>query len=146
MERNELSSTPHEVIYRADETIPVGTLKEQITPYRGRKVEVYRCVYAGDGTLISRTLESVNNYKKRDQLFLYNPADAALYDPNYQPPAVPETPAPVPTDPVVTPPATAEPPVPTDPVPSTPVIAPVEPIPTVEASPIPAPTEVPPAA
>lgn len=144
MECNELSSTPHEVIYQADETIPVGTLKEQITPYRGRKVEVYRCIYAADGTLISRTLESINNYKKRDQLFLYNPADAALYDPNYQPPVV--TPEPAPTDPVVTPPAVTTPPLPTEPVPSEPVTAPVDPAPAPDVSPTPAPTEIPPAA
>lgn len=134
MECNELSSTPHKVIYKADATIPVGTLKEEVTPYRGRKVEVYRCVYAEDGTLISRTLESVNNYKKRDQVFLYNPADAHLYDPNYQ---APESPVPTPVDPVVTPPAATEfPPVESvSPIPSEPVIAPVEPTPTPEAPP-----------
>jgi len=144
LECNELSSTTHEVIYQADETIPVGTLKEQITPYRGRKVEVYRCIYAADGTLISRTLESINNYKKRDQLFLYNPADAALYDPNYQPPVV--TPEPVPTEPVVTPPAVTEPPVPTEPLPSEPAAVPTEPVPAPEVSPTPAPAEPAPAA
>lgn len=76
-----LSTTEPTTIYKADETIPVGTTKVSVTPYTGRKVEAYRCVYNGDGTLLSKTLESVNNYKKRDQIILCNPADLHLYDP-----------------------------------------------------------------
>ncbi len=71
-----LSTTPWETIYRIDSSMPAGSPKEDVTPYTGKKVNAYRNVYAADGTLISRTLESVSNYKKRDQVYLLNPADA----------------------------------------------------------------------
>ena len=54
----------------------IGKTVVDTTPYTGRKVEAYRRVYAADGTLLSRTLESTNNYRKRNKVILYNPADA----------------------------------------------------------------------
>ena len=74
-ERNQISTTDYEVIYQADESVPIGTTKEEVTPYTGKKVEVYRCVYNKEGQLISRTLENVSNYSHRDQVILYHPAD-----------------------------------------------------------------------
>lgn len=79
LEFNELSRTPHSTVYKIDNTIPVGTTKEEANGYTGRKNETYRCVYAGDGTLISRTLENKNNYRMRDEIILINSADAYKY-------------------------------------------------------------------
>lgn len=89
MEFEELSRTEPETVYKADASIPMGTTKVSVTAYTGRKVRAYRCVYNGDGTLLSRTLESVNNYKKRDKVILCNPSDLALYDPSAAPSAAP---------------------------------------------------------
>jgi vancomycin resistance protein YoaR len=77
MTNKRLSTSDYQVVYVPDETVPVGTTVEAVTPYTGRVVEAYRNVYSGDGTLISSTLESTNTYKKRDQQIHYNPADAA---------------------------------------------------------------------
>lgn len=118
-ERNQLSASSYTTIYKPDESIPQGTTKVSITPYSGRKVAVYRCLYAADGTLISRTLENTSNYSSRDKVILYNPADAAslgLESPEQNdPPAQTDPPAqsdpPVQTDP----PAQSDPPAQTDP-------------------------------
>ena len=72
----ELYSTPWTTVYKPDETIPVGTTKVDVTPYTGYAVDVYRCVYDGDGNLISRTYENFSKYAKRDKVILFNPADA----------------------------------------------------------------------
>lgn len=72
-----LSTTPYEVLYKPDSTVAVGQTVVDTTAYTGRKIRVYRCVYDGSGELISKTLESTNNYRHRDKVILYNPADAA---------------------------------------------------------------------
>lgn len=74
-ERNVLSTTPYAVIYEADESVPAGTTREKVSPYTGKQVEVWRCVYGADGTLLSRTRENVSSYSHRDQVVLRNPAD-----------------------------------------------------------------------
>lgn len=114
----ELSRTYPETIYKPDESVPAGTTKVSVTPYTGRKTEAYRCIYNGDGTLLSKTLESVSTYQKRNKVVLYNPADAHLYDPTVSPSPseapveTPEsTPAPLPTE---TAPAPSESPAPTE--------------------------------
>ena len=71
-----LSTDPAQVIYTPDETVPQGTTVVSVTPYTGKRVEAYRNLYDGDGNLISSTLESVNTYRRRDKVILYNPADA----------------------------------------------------------------------
>ena len=76
-ERTRVSTTNYTTVYQPDASIPQGTTKEKVTPYTGRKVIVYRCVYAADGTLLSRTQENTSDYKSRDRVILYNPADAA---------------------------------------------------------------------
>lgn len=76
METKVLSTTPYQVTYKPDVTIPVGTTKVDTTPYTGRKVQVFRCVYDSQGKLISRTQENVSNYRYRDKVILYNPEDA----------------------------------------------------------------------
>lgn len=80
MEYIELERTPFEVFYQIDDTVPVGTTKEKVGGYTGRKNESYRCVYDGDGTLLSRTRENKNNYRKRDEIILINSADAYKYN------------------------------------------------------------------
>lgn len=72
-----LGSTPWTTVYQPDESIPLGTTKVKTTPYTGYEVEVYRCVYDGNGNLISRTFENHSKYAKRDKVILFNPADAA---------------------------------------------------------------------
>jgi vancomycin resistance protein YoaR len=79
MESVRLETLPYSTVYRIDNSIAPGTSTISVTPYTGRKVEAYRCLYDGEGNLISRTLESVNNYRKRDQVILINSADAAVY-------------------------------------------------------------------
>lgn len=80
LEFAELSSNPYETIYQIDDSIPAGTTKEKTSGYRGRKTETYRCIYDGDGNLISRTLENKNSYARRDRILLINSADAAGYN------------------------------------------------------------------
>jgi vancomycin resistance protein YoaR len=79
MEFNDLSSTPYQTIYQIDDSVPAGTTKVSVTGYTGYKTEAYRCIYDGSGKLVSRTLESVSTYKKRDKIVLVNSADAAKY-------------------------------------------------------------------
>ena len=79
LEFKELSRTPYSTVYKIDNTIPAGTTKEEANGYTGRKNETYRCVYSGDGTLISRTLENKNNYRMRNEIILINSADAYTY-------------------------------------------------------------------
>ena len=76
-ERSTISNSSYTTVYRPDESVPRGSTKVDVTPYAGRKVVVYRCVHAADGTLLSRVLENTSDYKSRDQVILYNPADAA---------------------------------------------------------------------
>lgn len=71
-----LSTTPYTVTYKPDSKIAVGKTEVETTAYTGRKVQVFRCVYDQQGNLISRTKESMNNYRHRDKVILYNPADA----------------------------------------------------------------------
>lgn len=103
MEFNNLSSNPYETVYKIDDSVPVGTTKVSVTGYTGYKNETYRCVYAGDGTLISRTLESKNSYARRDKIVLINSADAYKYglDTNGSP--LPEQTAPATPSPSVEP-------------------------------------------
>ena len=123
MEFVELSRTPYKIVYKADATVPPGTTVESVTPYIGRKVEAYRCIYAGDGTLLSKTLESVSNYKARDQVFLCSPAELYLYDPTVPAPTPSVVPSPEPIPAPALPaeelplPAPAESPVPTEEIP-----------------------------
>ncbi len=80
MEFNTLSTTPYTTTYKIDDSVTSpGKTKVSVTPYTGYKVEAYRCVYSGDGTLLSRTYESTSTYSKRDQVVLVNSADAAQY-------------------------------------------------------------------
>lgn len=101
MEFNNLSSNPFETVYQIDDTVPAGTTKVKVTGYTGYKNETYRCIYSGDGTLISRTLESKNSYARRDKIVLINSADAYKYglDTNGEklPEGTPASPSPAPS-------------------------------------------------
>ena len=116
METETLSTTPYKVTYKPDSTVGVGKTVVDTTAYTGRKVRVFRCVYDAQGKLVSRTQESMNNYRHRDKVILYNPADAeklGLVDENgvVHTTVQPKKPAPV-----------APPPV--QPEPETPTVAP----------------------
>ena len=76
-QRYTLSTTPWQTVYEPDSSVPQGTTKVKTTPYTGCEVNVYRCVYDGQGNLISRTFENYSKYAKRDRVILFNPADAA---------------------------------------------------------------------
>ena len=92
METQRVSTTSYTTIYKEDPSVPVGSTVVDTTPYTGRKVLAYRCVYDGQGNLISRTLESTNTYRHRDKVVLYNPADAAQYTGGTVTPVAPENP------------------------------------------------------
>ena len=110
-QRYTTSTTPWETVYQPDESIPLGTTKVKTTPYTGYEVDVYRCVYDGNGNLISRTYENHSRYAKRDKVILFNPADAGSL--GLAPDGTPLPEGPVdPTPPVSeepTPPASTEP-------------------------------------
>ncbi|MGI5963276.1 MAG: VanW family protein [Lawsonibacter sp.] len=77
--------------YVADESVPRGTLvldKKQ-NSYRGRTAHTYRYIYDKDGNLIEKQDMGVSNYKKRDNLYHYNPLDG---DPSTWPDGVPPKP------------------------------------------------------
>ena len=82
VETEVLSETPWEVVYKPDETVTPGRTVTSVTAYTGIKVRIYRCVYDGDGNLISRTRENTSTYAKRDKVLLFNPVDAAKYGVN----------------------------------------------------------------
>lgn len=77
MERKTLSTTPYKVLYKPDASVAAGKTVVDTTAYTGKKIQVFRCVYDEQGNLLSRTQESMNNYRRRDKVILYNPADAA---------------------------------------------------------------------
>lgn len=141
MQTERIASKDYKTVYKVDASVPVGKTRTSVTPYTGRTVKAYRCVYE-NGTLISRTLESHNVYRSRDKVVLVNPADGYKYglgDPPAPTPTPDPTPTPTPTptpDPTPTP--TPEPtptPTPTpDPAPS-PTPEPEPTTPTPEATP-----------
>ena len=121
-QRYTTSTTPWETVYEPDASIPRGTTRVKTTPYTGYEVDVYRCVYDGNGNLISRTYENHSRYAKRDKVILFNPADA---------PSLGLTPE---GDPLPGGPVTEEPAPSTGPTPSP------EPSPSPEPTPAPEPT------
>lgn len=78
METVQTGKKSYKTVYKIDNSIAVGTTKTEVTPYTGRTVKAYRCIYQ-NGTLVSRTLESTNDYKSRDKVVLINEADAKKY-------------------------------------------------------------------
>lgn len=84
MESVVLEKTPYGEIVEETEALAPGETKVEQDPYTGYKVDTYRCVYNGDGTLLSRTYEAYSRYKSRDRITLVGKA--------VEPPAA-ETPA-----------------------------------------------------
>ena len=99
-----LSSTPFQVVYKTDTSLPVDTTKVKNNGYTGYVTESYRLVYE-NGKLVSNTFENKSTYKKLDKLILENPSSPDKSG-NYVPPT--DTPAVEP-----------EPSVPADPTPPT---------------------------
>ena len=68
MESYTRSSTPYQVEYRYNpELVNQDDVAIQ-TAYTGYLVETYRCVYDGNGELLSRTYEARSNYDERDAI------------------------------------------------------------------------------
>lgn len=108
-----LSSTPFQVVYKTDTSLPVDTTKVKNNGYTGYVTESYRLVYE-NGKLVSNTFESKSTYKKLDKLILENPSSPEKSG-NYVPPADTPTVEPEPSVP-------SEPTTPTEPdQPDTPV-------------------------
>ena len=80
-----LEKLPWKTVYRDDPTLPAGTEVETVEPYTGHKVQTYRCLYDGDGNLISKTPEAYSYYKTRDKVISRGPA---LPEPEPEVPAV----------------------------------------------------------
>ena len=74
MTNEHLSSTPFEVVYEDDPTLPAGTEQVKTTPYTGHKYRTYRNVYDADGKLLSSEYEATSDYKSRDKVILRGPA------------------------------------------------------------------------
>ena len=108
-----LSTTPFEVVYEDDPTLPAGTEQVKTTPYTGYKVRTYRNVYSADGKLIASNFEASSDYKVRNKVILRGT----------KPVEIPVEP-PVPTEPVTP----VEPPVPTEPTNPTEPETPTEPV------------------
>lgn len=63
-----------ETVYQESPDLPAGTEEVKQTPYTGRKIQTYRNVYAGDGTLLSSEKEALSDYKSRDKIILVGTA------------------------------------------------------------------------
>ena len=99
-----LETTPYGEVIEETDTLPPGERKVDQDPYTGYKVNTYRCVYAGDGTLLSRTFEAYSRYKMRDRLVLVGkaaeqpPAEEQVSETPLAPEVPEETAAPRPTE------------------------------------------------
>lgn len=71
-----------ETVYEETDELPLGTEEVKQTPYTGRKIQTYRNVYAGDGTLLSSAAEALSDYKSRDQIILVGTADPEALPPD----------------------------------------------------------------
>ena len=98
-ERAYSDQNPFETIYEFSEAVPIGTVEEAVDGYTGVKVIVWKVIHDGEGNLISRELESTNNYRRRDRILIINPADAVLH--GLEPPPGFVLPTPVPIEPPV---------------------------------------------
>ncbi len=93
MESEVLEKTPYGEVFEETDELPPGETKVDQDPYTGYKVNTYRCVYNGDGTLLSRTFEAYSRYKSRDRITLVGKA-AEETPPAEETPVTPAEPAP----------------------------------------------------
>ena len=68
-----LTTTEWKTVYKDDATLAADSQQVKVTPYTGYRVETYRSLYNGDGTLLSSRREAVSDYKVRDRLILVGP-------------------------------------------------------------------------
>lgn len=87
MEVVQNSTTPYSVIYEVDETKPVGYAEVTQTAYTGYSYTSYRCIYDGDGNLISRTKEADSVHSKRDRIIVVGPEETVTEEPTEETPA-----------------------------------------------------------
>jgi len=91
-----LSTTPYGEEYVETDELAPGETKVEQTPYNGYDVKTYRCIYDGDGNLISRTLEARSRYRMRNRIILVGKTpEVAVPEEPVAPPeiVVPEEPA-----------------------------------------------------
>ena len=99
MESEVLETIPYGEVFEETDTLAPGEKKVEQDPYTGYRVNTYRCVYAGDGTLISRTFEAYSRYKARDRITLVGkaveaPAELPAETPSAETVETPEATAP----------------------------------------------------
>lgn len=84
MTSKEYEPTGFNVVYQDTPDLPSGTEEVKQTAYSGCKVQTYRNVYAGNGTLISSNAEAFSHYKSRDKIILRGIGGAVVNpsDPN----------------------------------------------------------------
>lgn len=120
---NRVVTQPYQTLYEANDTVPQGTTRKdsERTGYNGVSWETYQKLVDAEGNTISTTLLYKTKYYVRNEVLLYNPADAEMWgidpatgirtEPVVAPvesePPVTETPAP--SEPVVEPPVSTQP-------------------------------------
>ncbi|MGM9618775.1 MAG: VanW family protein [Oscillospiraceae bacterium] len=82
MTSEQLGTTDWETQYVETDELPAGTQEVKQTPYTGRKIQTYRNVYAGDGTLLSSTPEAFSDYKSRDKIVLVGTGASQSQEPS----------------------------------------------------------------
>ena len=108
-----LEKIPWTTVYEEDPTMAPGTEKVTTSAYTGHKVQTYRELYDGEGTLISKTEEAYSYYKARNRVVTRGPAvpeppPEPVTPPQPEPPVTPEVPAVDPTPEIPESPATPE--------------------------------------
>lgn len=88
MTSEEYAHTGFETVYEDTPDLPVGTEEVKQTPYSGCKVQTYRNVYAGDGTLLSSGAEAFSHYKSRNKIILRGIGDPIDEEGEWFPPEI----------------------------------------------------------
>ena len=83
---NRVVTLAAQTIYEPDETVPLGTTRKdpERTAYNAVSIETYQKLVDKEGQELETKLLYKTNYKARNAVILYNPADMALWgvDPN----------------------------------------------------------------
>lgn len=78
---NRIITKAYETRYEADAAVPQGTIKKdsERTGYTGVNIDTYQKLLDGEGKVLSETKLYTSKYKVRNEVLLYNPADAELW-------------------------------------------------------------------
>lgn len=85
MSYNILATYPWQEIVELDETKEPGYRQVEVTPYTGYRVETYKAILDADGNEISKELEAISVYSKRDQKVIVGPDDTTIPDDPFDP-------------------------------------------------------------